>query len=164
MHLEHTACDPRSNSHLNVPKIVWCEKNKTINRLGMFLESIIIILIFTCGANWCDSVSDNSYSFKYVIDTSGILSQHLEERDKERVRGSYSFLQPDGQIRIVQYEIENGSGFKAFVSYRKLFSGTLMGHLRYPKDFREPVVLATPVSLITSELFQIEDIYVKFKT
>ncbi|KAJ8918348.1 hypothetical protein NQ315_008042 [Exocentrus adspersus] len=118
---------------------------------------IVITTVISVEPKWCNAMNEaheQSYSFNYTIDVEGVLSQHYESRQINLTKGSYSFLQPDGQIRIVQYQVNASGGFRAILKYRKL-SDQSVGHLRYPKDFSHPVVLAVPVSLITSDLFKV---------
>ncbi|XP_018561038.1 larval cuticle protein A2B-like [Anoplophora glabripennis] len=134
------------------------DKNFPIFTLGW---AIVLSAVISVEQRWCNAVNEESYSFNYVINVEGIISQHNEHRHFDVTRGSYSFLQPDGQVRVVEYQVDTDNGFKAFVKYRKI-SSRLEGHLRFPKDFSHPVVLAVPVSLISSDLFNAEDKYPNF--
>nr|XP_022903293.1 cuticle protein 19-like [Onthophagus taurus] len=58
------------------------------------------------------------YSFNYgVIDPdTGDKKSHQEEREGDNVKGYYSFQEPDGTIRHVNYTADNINGFKAIVT------------------------------------------------
>ncbi|KAG5865471.1 hypothetical protein JTB14_010839 [Gonioctena quinquepunctata] len=118
----------------------------------MLAQGFVILAVFS-ERQLCFAEQKSSYMFSYAINTREIISHRREESTHGIVRGSFSFLQPDGLIRIVQYRSDERSGFRAVVRYRKP-SANLMGHLRYPKDFSRPVVFAVPVSRITSDLFE----------
>ncbi|XP_025193249.1 uncharacterized protein LOC112593145 isoform X2 [Melanaphis sacchari] len=45
------------------------------------------------------------------------VKSHWENRDGDKVQGSYSFLQPDGHMRIVEYTADKHNGFNAHVKY-----------------------------------------------
>ncbi|XP_050423766.1 uncharacterized protein LOC126835312 [Adelges cooleyi] len=45
------------------------------------------------------------------------IKNHWEHRDGDVVHGSYSLLQPDGHMRIVEYTADKHSGFNANVKY-----------------------------------------------
>nr|AYA49935.1 cuticular protein 134 [Leptinotarsa decemlineata] len=114
----------------------------------------ILLFIIISDERRCSSAKEqNSHSFSYSINSGEVISHHSEETNWGVVRGSFSFLQPDGQIRVVQYQADEKSGFKVAVHYRR-FLTKLMGHLRFPKDFSRPIILVAPVGLITSELFE----------
>ncbi|XP_060518880.1 larval cuticle protein A2B-like, partial [Cylas formicarius] len=111
---------------------------------------IVVIDIVTTGSF---IKNKNSYQFGYVVEAETTLSQHMEEREGDFTRGSYSLLQPDGQIRVVRYQVNGRQGFKALVEYRPLRTGTVVSHLRFPKDFRYPVVFIHPVNVIDTDFF-----------
>ena len=60
-----------------------------------------------------------SYTFRYAIDESRVVTQHWEERRADIVHGSYSFLEPDGKVRVVEYQVNGKKGFRAAVTFRK---------------------------------------------
>lgn len=45
------------------------------------------------------------------------VKSHWEHRDGDTVHGSYSFLQPDGHMRVVEYTADKQNGFNAHVKY-----------------------------------------------
>lgn len=45
------------------------------------------------------------------------VKNHWEHRDGDVVHGSYSLLQPDGHVRVVEYTADKHSGFNAHVRY-----------------------------------------------
>lgn len=45
------------------------------------------------------------------------VKSHWEHRDGDTVHGSYSFLQPDGHMRVVEYTADKHNGFNAHVKY-----------------------------------------------
>lgn len=58
------------------------------------------------------------YAFKYSVrdfHTGDIKSQE-EERHGDRVKGQYSLVEPDGALRIVDYNANKHSGFNAYVT------------------------------------------------
>ncbi|CAH1982738.1 unnamed protein product [Acanthoscelides obtectus] len=121
-------------------------------------EKITLIFVTFLNGHFkcCNALEQGSYSFQYLINTTDIISLHSEERKGDKVTGTYTFLQPDGNVRFVRYQVDGPSGFKAFVESIKYrgdqpHGGT--GHLQYPRDFREPVIFASPVSIITEDLF-----------
>lgn len=64
-------------------------------------------------------IFQEGYSYNYAINAGDVITQHSEERVGTRVRGIYSFVQPDKLIRVVQYQVDEGTGFQVFVEYRK---------------------------------------------
>lgn len=46
---------------------------------------------------------------------TGDVKQQHEERDGDRVRGSYTLKEADGTIRLVEYEADKYNGFNAVV-------------------------------------------------
>ncbi|VEN55636.1 unnamed protein product [Callosobruchus maculatus] len=129
-----------------------------------YLELAILLVILNLCPTWGNAFGKNSYSFSYLINTTEIISLHSEERIGDKVTGTYTFLQPDGNTRFVRYQVDGSSGFKAFVEYRKYPEKPVVGHLQYPRDFRQPVIFATPVSLITEDLFKHPKVLVPQKT
>ncbi|XP_046392389.1 cuticle protein 19.8-like [Ischnura elegans] len=61
------------------------------------------------------------YDYRYTIDDvakSGVSTDRWERRVGDFVRGGYTFLEPDGRIRFVDYETDGTSGgFKAVVRH-----------------------------------------------
>lgn len=57
------------------------------------------------------------YSFNYGVHDphTGDIKQQYEERDGDVVKGSYSLVEPDGSIRIVEYTADDHNGFNAVV-------------------------------------------------
>jgi hypothetical protein len=57
------------------------------------------------------------YHYRYAVDdpTSGVVNDRWEHRQGEYVKGAYSVLEPDGQLRIVDYEVDGSKGFHAVV-------------------------------------------------
>lgn len=45
------------------------------------------------------------------------VKNHWEHRDGDAVHGSYSLLQPDGHVRVVEYTADKHNGFNAHVRY-----------------------------------------------
>nr|CAI5833978.1 unnamed protein product [Callosobruchus analis] len=119
-----------------------------------YLAAVILLVFFKGRPTWGNGTVKDSYSFRYLINATDIISLHSEERLGDKVTGTYTFLQPDGNVRFVRYQVDGSSGFKAFVEYRKYSEKPIIGHLQYPRDFRRPVIFATPVSLITEDLFE----------
>nr|CAH7728775.1 unnamed protein product [Callosobruchus chinensis] len=129
-----------------------------------YLALVILLVTFNLRPTWGNAFVKDSYSFRYLINTTDIISLHSEERIGDKVTGTYTFLQPDGNTRFVRYQVDGSSGFKAFVEYRKYPEKPVIGHLQYPRDFRQPVIFATPVSLITEDLFESPKLVLPRKT
>lgn len=58
--------------------------------------------------------------------TGDIKEQH-EQRDGHHVKGSYSFKEADGTVRVVEYEAGPHSGFNAVVKR--------LGHAHHPQHY-----------------------------
>lgn len=43
------------------------------------------------------------------------MKQHIEERDGDKVKGSYTLKEADGTTRVVEYEADKHNGFNAKV-------------------------------------------------
>ena len=58
------------------------------------------------------------YKFEYGVNdpTTGDSKAQWEERDGDVVKGSYSFAEADGTIRIVNYVADDVNGFNAVVT------------------------------------------------
>lgn len=59
------------------------------------------------------------YEFQYSVhdDHTGDIKEHKESRQGYAVQGSYSLVQPDGVLRVVDYTADKESGFNAVVRY-----------------------------------------------
>lgn len=57
------------------------------------------------------------YNFNYAVHDphTGDEKQHVEERDGDHVKGSYSLKEADGTTRVVEYEADKHNGFNAIV-------------------------------------------------
>lgn len=57
------------------------------------------------------------YSYNYIVDDprSGDTKSHQEIRQGNVVKGSYSFIEPDGTRRTVDYTVDSVNGFNAIV-------------------------------------------------
>ncbi|XP_050307419.1 cuticle protein 8-like [Anthonomus grandis grandis] len=118
----------------------------------MSFHVIFLVVVCQVAVGYGAIVNRDPYTFSYVIDAGSVVSQHTEEGSDNMVRGSYSFLQPDGKVRSVWYKVDEGNGFKAFIKYRDINHVTMKGPLRFPSDFRHPIVFEKPVSVITKSL------------
>ncbi|XP_018322302.1 cuticle protein 19-like [Agrilus planipennis] len=100
--------------------------------------------------------NEAKYSFKYAVEapTYNVVNHHWEERHGNHVRGGYGLLDPDGRVRVVEYQVDGQKGFQAVVRYRPPPAPLIRGHLRFPWEYQKPVWFAKPVSLITSDLFK----------
>lgn len=58
------------------------------------------------------------YSFSYAVEAGDVVTHHWEERRGDLLRGSYSLLEPNGKIRVVQYQADDTRGFRAVVKHR----------------------------------------------
>ncbi|XP_019773279.1 cuticle protein 7 [Dendroctonus ponderosae] len=128
---------------------LWCglfAVQKTMHNL-IFLVAVWKLLSFL----HCVGAEENSYAFEYVINSGGVLSQQTEHGHNDIVAGYYSFLQPDGKIRVVRYKADPERGFRVYVKYRRL-SQAVLGPLRFPKDFQHPVVFAKPAVVLPTHL------------
>ncbi|XP_075971017.1 cuticle protein 7-like [Anticarsia gemmatalis] len=66
-----------------------------------------------------DTYAHPKYDFEYSVSdphTGDHKSQH-ESRDGDSVHGYYSFVQPDGTIRMVEYTADDHHGFNAVVHH-----------------------------------------------
>lgn len=65
----------------------------------------------------CPIQSYPKYAFNYGVHDphTGDIKQQYEERDGDVVKGSYSLVEPDGSIRIVEYTADDHNGFNAVV-------------------------------------------------
>uniref|UniRef100_A0ABK9NGH6 Uncharacterized protein n=1 Tax=Glossina morsitans morsitans TaxID=37546 RepID=A0ABK9NGH6_GLOMM len=66
-----------------------------------------------------DSYSHPKYKFDYSVKDlkSGDNKKHWEERDGDKVKGSYSFKEADGTTRVVEYTADKHNGFQAIVKH-----------------------------------------------
>ena len=85
------------------------------------------------------------YSYNYGVSdglTGDRKTQH-EVRDGDAVKGSYSLVEPDGSVRVVDYTADDANGFNAVV--RKVGPSL---HSAAPKVFAPaPIAAAPAVSL-----------------
>ncbi|KAJ2949480.1 hypothetical protein O0L34_g15402 [Tuta absoluta] len=59
------------------------------------------------------------YEFQYSVHDShtGDVKEQKEARNGDAVQGSYSLVQPDGVLRVVDYTADKHNGFNAVVRY-----------------------------------------------
>lgn len=59
------------------------------------------------------------YKFGYWVHDpkTNDVKNHWEHRDGDVVHGSYSLMQPDGHLRVVDYTVDKHTGFNAHVKY-----------------------------------------------
>ncbi|XP_005184975.2 myb-like protein X [Musca domestica] len=64
-----------------------------------------------------DYYAQPKYKFEYGVkdEKSGDDKNHWEERDGDKVKGSYIIKEADGSIRIVEYTADHHNGFQAVV-------------------------------------------------
>ncbi|XP_061397849.1 adult-specific cuticular protein ACP-20-like [Musca vetustissima] len=64
-----------------------------------------------------DYYSHPKYEFKYGVKDlkTGDIKDQWEERDGDKVKGSYSLKESDGTTRIVEYHADKHNGFNAVV-------------------------------------------------
>ncbi|KAK9511660.1 hypothetical protein O3M35_000279 [Rhynocoris fuscipes] len=57
------------------------------------------------------------YAFEYGVNDphTGDIKSQYEERDGDVVKGSYSLVEPDGTVRVVEYTADDHNGFNAVV-------------------------------------------------
>lgn len=57
------------------------------------------------------------YAFNYGVNDphTGDVKHQEETRDGDVVKGSYSLVEPDGTIRVVEYTADDHNGFNAVV-------------------------------------------------
>lgn len=67
------------------------------------------------------------YDFEYSVHDShtGDKKEQHEHKDGDHVKGSYSFKEADGTVRVVEYEAGPHSGFNAVVKR--------LGHAHHPQ-------------------------------
>ncbi|XP_044268183.1 cuticle protein 18.6-like isoform X1 [Tribolium madens] len=115
---------------------------------------IVLLTIVSVDNRCCNGLNEVSYTFRYAIDEARVVTQHWEERRSDIVHGSYSFLEADGKIRVVEYQVNGKAGFRAVVTFRKPPTGyPILNHLKFPEDFRHPFTHAKPVAVISNELY-----------
>lgn len=81
------------------------------------------------------------YSFAYDVQDAltGDSKSHVENRNGDIVQGQYSFNEPDGTRRIVDYTADSVNGFKAVVRKAPLVA------VAGPALAAEPIVVAEPL-------------------
>ncbi|XP_022903303.1 adult-specific cuticular protein ACP-20-like [Onthophagus taurus] len=77
-----------------------------------------------------DYYAPPKYEFQYGVQDkhTGDNKQQQEQRQGDKVTGSYSFLEADGTRRIVHYEADDHNGFNARVER--------VGHAQHPQHYR----------------------------
>ncbi|XP_046970575.1 cuticle protein 8-like [Vanessa cardui] len=91
-----------------------------------------------------DAIDNPRYAFNYAISdplTNDNKAQ-WEERDGDHVNGAYSLLEPDGNLRVVEYSADDISGFSAIVKNLadRLGSTSLHKPLPYPIPPINPLI------------------------
>lgn len=82
---------------------------------------------------------------------TGDLKSQWEQRDGDKVRGSYSLLEPDGSIRTVDYTADDLHGFNAVVKRTGPSRHPVSKHVNPSHYALEPAIsVAKPVSPIAS--------------
>ncbi|XP_018322279.1 uncharacterized protein LOC108734997 [Agrilus planipennis] len=63
---------------------------------------------------------NHDYSFSYGVKDlhSGDVKQQWEKKEGDTVKGSYSLIEPDGRVRIVDYHADKENGFTATVKHK----------------------------------------------
>ncbi|VVC28383.1 Hypothetical protein CINCED_3A006663 [Cinara cedri] len=89
-----------------------------------YLLSLALLWQKTFSQNVYVPIEENelAYEFQYNVNdlTSGVISHRWESRYGDYVRGSYSFLEPNGMIRNVYYEVDGSHGYRAITKLVKL--------------------------------------------
>ncbi|XP_013162986.1 PREDICTED: cuticle protein 19.8-like [Papilio xuthus] len=64
-----------------------------------------------------DKIPNPNYEFNYAVNdpSTGDNKAQWEKRDGDVVRGSYSLVEPDGNVRVVEYTADAVRGFNAVV-------------------------------------------------
>ncbi|KAL5290271.1 hypothetical protein ACFFRR_009923 [Megaselia abdita] len=64
-----------------------------------------------------DFFAKPDYHFSYGVEDSktGVLQNHKETRNGDKVKGEYRVVDPDGSLRVVKYSADNNKGFQAEV-------------------------------------------------
>ncbi|RZB54428.1 Chitin bind 4 domain containing protein [Asbolus verrucosus] len=64
-----------------------------------------------------DHYEHPKYQYQYAVHDphTGDEKQHIEERDGDQVKGTYSLKEADGTTRVVEYKADKHSGFHAVV-------------------------------------------------
>ncbi|XP_031349911.1 cuticle protein 19-like [Photinus pyralis] len=72
---------------------------------------------YAAGHGHEDYYAHPKYSFNYAVHDphTGDEKQHIEERDGDQVKGSYSLKEADGTTRLVEYKADKHNGFNAVV-------------------------------------------------
>ncbi|GBP63202.1 Cuticle protein 8 [Eumeta japonica] len=98
----------------------------------------------------------SSYEYSYVVidDTTGDQKSQYELSDGGVVRGQYSFVQPDGYVREVQYTADDVSGFNAVV---KNFPAKPSNIEAAPTDDKKEKIVEQPATEQTTTVKAAED-------
>ncbi|KAF5288918.1 hypothetical protein FQA39_LY03797 [Lamprigera yunnana] len=104
-----------------------------------------------------DFVNNNEVTIGYAV-----VTHHWEERNDDCVRGSYSLLDADGRVRVVQYHVEGDKGFRAVVTFRPPGGRSDYVASSYPFWYQTPILLRSPVSKITNDLLYGRKTYISF--
>ena len=72
------------------------------------------------------------YKYEYAVHDphTGDHKTAFENRDGDKVIGMYSFLEPDGRTRIVEYRSDDEHGFQAHVKF--------VGVAHHPNHYHHP--------------------------
>jgi hypothetical protein len=82
---------------------------------------------------------------------TGDLKSQWEQRDGDKVKGSYSVLEPDGSIRTVDYTADDLHGFNAVVKKTGPSRHPVSKHITPSHHVLEPIISAAkPISPIVS--------------
>ncbi|XP_034238948.1 uncharacterized protein LOC117643896 [Thrips palmi] len=92
---------------------------------------------------------DVHYKYQYAVDdpVSGVVNDRWEQRSGDFVKGQYSLLDPDGKVRIVDYEVDGERGFHAVI------------HTRYPA----PSLLSIQSASQVHEVYQDSPVNIRAK-
>ncbi|XP_050422796.1 cuticle protein 19.8-like [Adelges cooleyi] len=96
--------------------------------MKIFVQLIVSIIVLWTSVTNCQDFyvpageeNELTYEFNYEINdlVSGIVSHRWESRYGDYVKGSYSFLEPNGMIRSVFYEVDGNKGYRAITKIYK---------------------------------------------
>jgi hypothetical protein len=93
------------------------------------------------------------YHFNYGVKDhhTGDLKSQWEQRDGDKVKGSYSVLEPDGSVRTVDYTADDHNGFNAVVKRTGPSRHPVSKHVFSSQHVVEPLhSVSDPVSPIFS--------------
>lgn len=87
--------------------------------LSLAVAATAVPLIPVAKVAYAEPEAPAHYEFQYSVHDghTGDIKEQKESRQGYAVQGSYSLVQPDGVLRVVDYTADKDSGFNAIVRY-----------------------------------------------